>query len=340
MRSLKMQITKLLKTILFYSGVYALIRKFKPNSKVAILRYHAIVDDHDNHYAHPTICLSKKKFEQHVKYFASRYTVLSLDQVIQALRTNTPLPKNAVAFTFDDGYADNLYAAKILKKYSATGTFYLTAACIDRQEPFWLSELIYYFLHSQKPSFELNLDSGEVVPFSFKQADNEKRWRMNEKVVGIIKGKNRALREKIRAQIRSELNDVNFQQVEKNIMLTWEQVAEMKNAGMTLGGHTMTHLNLPNAGQDDALLEIKECKALLEEKLDCQIAHFSYPNSGPYDYYTEEIRDLVESCGYLSSTTSYAGFAGPDSDHFALRRVRTVPSLVETVSGMEWDRIF
>lgn len=335
-----MRITRAIKAILFYTGVFAVIRKMKPNPCVAILRYHAIVDEKENDYANPSICLSKKDFERHVKYFSRKYTVLSLDTVILALRKQEPLPANSVVFTFDDGYADNFVAAQILKKYGATGTFYLTAACIDRREPFWLSEVIYYLLHTKKTSLILNATGDANITFRLQNANKSQRWQMAAKLIGMIKSNNRSMREDIRRQIREQLDDVPFENAADSIMLDWEQVRQMCDDGMSIGGHTMTHLNLPNAGRQDAEAEILECKKLLEKKLNCEIIHFSYPNSGPYKYYTKEIRNLVEQSGYMSSATSFAGFAGRDCDLFALRRVRTVPSLIETVAGVELDRIF
>ncbi|MFQ5628582.1 MAG: polysaccharide deacetylase family protein [bacterium] len=334
-----MRITHAAKVLMFYIGIFAIIRKLTPNPRAAILRYHAIVDNDDNDYANPSICLSKKSFERHVKYFSQKYNVVSLDTVIKTLQDGKPLPVNAVVFTFDDGYADNFIAAQILKKYRATGTFYLTAACIDRREPFWLSEVIYCVLHTQKSSLVIQAAQGEEINFNLINTNKSKRWQITEKLIGIIKSNNRRVREEIRQQIREQLDDVRFAEVADKIMLTWEQVRRMHDNGMTIGGHTMTHLNLPNAGRKDAEAEILDCKKLLEEKLDCEVIHFSYPNSGPYKYYSGEIRNIVERSGYLSSATSYAGFAGKDCDPFALKRVRTIPSLVETVAGIELDRV-
>lgn len=340
LRFLKMRISFLVKSVLFYSGVFALIRIVKPNSRVAILRYHAIVDAHENFYANPSICLSKKQFEKHIKYFSKKYNVLSLNAVVVALREGKPLPPNSVVFTFDDGYADNFFAAEILKKYGATGTFYLTTACVDRNEPFWLSEVIYYFLKTKKQAFEIQAPGDETIKFDLQNTNGTTRWQAIEKMVAIIKGNNKYVREKIRNQIRTQLDDVRFEKIADKLMLDWEQVRRMQDSGMTIGGHTMTHLNLPNADYDDAKAEILDCKTLLETKLQQKILHFSYPNSGPYKYFTGEIRNLVEECGYQSSATSFAGFAGPESDCFALKRVRTVASLVETVAGLEWDRFW
>jgi peptidoglycan/xylan/chitin deacetylase (PgdA/CDA1 family) len=334
-----MRISRLVKSVLFYAGIFALIRILKPNNRVAILRYHAIVDAHENFYANPSICLSRKQFEKHVAYFSRRYNVLSLDTVVAAWRAGKPLPPNAIVFSFDDGYADNFFAAEILKKYGATGTFYLTAACVDRKEPFWLSEVIYYLLKTEKQEFTIQAPGDEIMKFSL-HANGAIRWQAIEKLVAIIKSNNKSVREKIRNQIRAQLDDVQFEDIADKIMLDWQQVRRMCKSGMTIGAHTMTHLNLPNAGAQDTWAEISDCKALLEEKVQQKILHFSYPNSGPYEYYTEKIRNLVEACGYQSSATSFAGFAGPESDRFALKRVRTVASLVERVAGLEWDRSF
>lgn len=336
-KKIKMAVTGALKTVMFHTGVFGIIRRVKPNSKAAILRYHAIVDQSENTYAHPTICLSEKQFEKHVRYFAQRYKIMSLDEIVEHLIEKKPLPANAVAFTFDDGYTDNLRATRILKKYGCSGTFYLTAACIDRQEPFWLSEVIYLVLKTNKKRIAIS-EAGQDLKLTLGKRDQ--RWSSVSKIVALIKGNNREVRESVRKQLREQTDDVSAANLNERVMLTWRQVKEMIADGMIMGGHTMTHLNLPNAGESDANLEITECKKLLEAKLGREIRHFSYPNSGPYEYYTQEVRDLVEASGYQSSTTSYYGFVEPGDDLFSLRRVRTVPSLVETVAGMELSKIF
>ena len=331
-RSVKMRLTRGIKALLLHAGFFGLLRRLRPNRRVAILRYHAVVEAPGNYYASPSICISKNDFERHVRYFAKKYRVLSLDEVITALHQKQPLPANAVVFTFDDGYADNYTAAKILKKYGATGTFYLTAACIDRQEPFWLFEVTYLvrFSPRQKLTLQLNGDKQE-----FTLGDRQQRWQVVRQLVRLIKSNNRTVRENIRSQLRIQLADSAYARKTDEVMLTWEQVREMLQDGMVIGAHTLTHLNLPNADPEDARQEIAGCKILLEEKLSTPIRHFSYPNSGPYKYYTKAVRDMVQESGYDSSVTSYAGFADTSSDLFTLHRVRTVPSLAETVAEIE-----
>ena len=69
----------------------------------------------------------------------------------------------------------------------------------------------------------------------------------------------------------------------------------LSDNGMTIGGHTMTHLNLPNADYKDAAYEIRECKKLIEKNTGKQVRHFSYPNGGNYDYYNNIVMDIVKN---------------------------------------------
>ena len=162
-----------------------------------------------------------------------------------------------------------------------------------------------------------------------------KRWRAVRAMVRLIKSNDRTVRESVRGQLAKQLDIPGFQSKMENLMLTWEQIHEMQENGMIFGAHTLTHLNLPNAGAADARKEIAECKTFMEEKLGIPVIHFSYPNSGPYEYFTPEVRNMVEQSEYISAVTSAAGFAESNNDFFAIKRVRTVPSLIETVAGIE-----
>lgn len=99
------------KSFLFGSGFYSTFRRVLPSRRLAILRYHAICGAEGRAYAEPGICVSPSAFEAHVTYLTSHYRVLSLPEAVRFIREKKSLPANAVALTFDDGYADNLWAA-------------------------------------------------------------------------------------------------------------------------------------------------------------------------------------------------------------------------------------
>ena len=333
----KQSLSTTVKRIFLKSGVYDILRRLFPHSEAAILRYHAIVEPEDNFYTSPSIALSPKLFETHVKYLSRRYHVLSLDQIIDLLHQSKPFPPNSIGFTFDDGYADNFFAAQILHKYHANGTFYITTEPIDRKSRLWLSEIICLILKTEKNQLEIFVD-GESHIFSFN--DQSSKWSAIRQITKIIKSNNQTVREQIRSEILKKLGNTLLLNMVANLMLNWEQVNEMVGMGMLIGSHTLSHLNLPNAEPSNAIKEIRNSKEVLEKKLNNPVRHFSYPNSGPYEYFDSRIRSYVVDAGYESSTTSQQGFVNGKSDLFALQRIRTIPELSEVIHSLEWDRLF
>ncbi len=332
----KNKLSLLIKKLFLRLGVYGLLRRLFPNPKIAVLRYHAVVEAQDNFYTSPPIALSPAEFERHVQYFAKKYTVLSLDEAVDYLKRKETPPSNSVVFTFDDGYADNLPAARILKKYGANGTFFITTNPIGRECRLWLSEVTYLILKTSQPTLAISF-GGQNHPFHL--TDTQSRWKAIRALIKIIKSNNRSVRENILVQLREQFGEGKLLAEVEDLILTWDQLKEMAEMGMVIGSHTLTHLNLPNAEPEDAVKEIAESKVVLEKKLGKKIRHFSYPNSGPYEYFNERIRQYVIDSNYESSCTSKNGFLDHNSDLFALERVRTVPELAEVAHEMEWDRI-
>ncbi len=329
--------TSMIKNIFLKFGIYGLLRRLFPHKHAIILRYHAVVDGTENYYTSPPIALSPNEFEEHVKYFSKNYRVMSLDEIVEIIKQKKKLPRNTLAFTFDDGYADNLQAAKILHKFNATGTFYIVVEPVLRKNPLWLAEVTYYLLRTDEEAFHLLLENNKI---EFPLVDRRSRWRAIRDIIRLIKSNNRSTRDTILPQLRAQLGNTMLDNEISELMLNREQVKQMTEMNMTIGSHTMTHLNLPNAEIEDAVWEIGESKKVLEKELGCKIKHFSYPNSGPYDYYNETIRDMVVKAGYNSATTSFNGFFTKSSDPYAIKRMRTVPDLAEVVHQMEWDRFF
>ncbi|MBC8231140.1 polysaccharide deacetylase family protein [bacterium] len=336
MKTFKIRLTSFIKWILFHLGIFSLIRILLPNDKVAILRYHSIQEPDKNFYASPSITISPEAFEKQVKYLSKRYNVISLDEVVDCIKTPRPFPKNSIVFTFDDGYADNYNAYKILKKYGATGTFYLTSACIDNESPLWLFEVHYLVNNTKENKLELSVN-GEKVIFDLREQQHKPQI-INE-IITLVKSNNLQTREEIRSQLRIKLGVNGLKDASKKVMLTWEQVKEMAANGMTIGGHTLTHANLPNADFEDAMHEIKDCKTMLEKNLDIPIKHFSYPNGGNYEYFNDAIKKAVKETSFVSSTTSKNDFAGLDSDLYELSRIGVSKKFSELVYLLEGERI-
>ncbi|MBI2639102.1 polysaccharide deacetylase family protein [Candidatus Peregrinibacteria bacterium] len=74
--------------------------------------------------------------------------------------------------------------------------------------------------------------------------------------------------------------------------LTWEQLQQLKDAGMEIGSHTLWHPYLTRSKK--AREEIFESKKILEEKFGTPIQVFAYP----FGDFNNEIEKLAQEAGY------------------------------------------
>ena len=331
-RHVRKSVAPTLKAVCLRTGIYSAVRRLRPTGQVGILRYHAVTDPASCWYAEPGICLSPADFESQVAYLTRHYRILPLELIVRALRSGEPLPSDALAITFDDGYADNYEAARILARYGATATFYLTAACIGGEAPFWVSELRALLGSIEHPQIVLHPPQGAPISVALGSATDRKQAL--KEITRTFKSQPIATRDALLAELRGIAGNPRI----PDPMLTWAQVREMHRMGMTIGGHTLTHANLPSAGLDGARVEITACRERLQRELGAPVTMFAYPNGGAVRYFTPDIQRLVREAGFEAATTSTNGFAGRSSDLFALERVRTGWRLEDLAFALEIER--
>jgi len=120
-------------------------------------------------------------------------------------------------------------------------------------------------------------------------------------------------------------------------LMTASQIRQWAQAGMEIGAHTQTHCKLPRIPDDDAMRQIRACKADLAELLGEPVAHFCYP----YGLYEARHAVMAQDAGYQSATTTQRGKAQAGSDLFQLRRIPVVRStympqfLLKLLTGYE-----
>jgi peptidoglycan/xylan/chitin deacetylase (PgdA/CDA1 family) len=331
LRRVRSTVARVAKTWMLRGGVMGALRTVRPSRKLGVLRYHAICGPEGFGYADPSICISAEAFERHVQYLVGHYRVLDLPAAVSVLRRGGTLPANAVAITFDDGYADNLHASRVLHRHGVNGTFYITSGCLAGGEPFWPSEIRSLVAAIPGRRFTLTA-AGERLELSH-DTPAERQAALRQ-LARLFKSHPIAIREDLREQLRRLARHAAY----VSPMLTWDQLAEMHGLGMTIGAHTVTHPNLPSAGLEDAEREIAGSKAQLERALGVPITMFSYPNGGAERYFTPDVQRLVRTAGFEASVTSRNGFAGAHSDLYALERVQVAERLEDLVFALEVER--
>jgi len=106
----------------------------KRASKVPVVAYHSIANDHDHLVHHLSLPLSI--FERQLQYLQREgFEAVTLYDVHRFLRDGAQLPPRAIALTFDDGYLDNwVHAFPLLKKYGLKATIFVTTDFVDPSE--------------------------------------------------------------------------------------------------------------------------------------------------------------------------------------------------------------
>jgi poly-beta-1,6-N-acetyl-D-glucosamine N-deacetylase len=249
--------------ILYWSGLPWLIREVFARRKVTIINYHNPKPD---------------IFEKHARFYDSRYSFVSIDQVVDALekKTFSHLPLKSILITFDDGYASNAQLFPILQFYHIPAVIYAVAGVVDTQRHYWFDQLPH---HGQA------MRVLKLIP------DNVRRNRM--------------------------LHDYNhWDEKEYNIpvALSRKMLESFTDSGGTVGSHTLFHPLLDRCEGDVGFLECRTSRERLEKLIGRPVVHFALPNGN----INESVLDWVRRAGYRSCRTTTPGWVNPRTSPYLL----------------------
>jgi peptidoglycan/xylan/chitin deacetylase (PgdA/CDA1 family)/ribosomal protein S18 acetylase RimI-like enzyme len=108
--------------------------------------------------------------------------------------------------------------------------------------------------------------------------------------------------------------------LENNKLLSWAQVKEMSENGITFGIHTSTHPNLARLSPQQVTQEISASQAALEKALGKKAEFFAYP-FGTIMHMNDITKKVVAGQGLKCALTSIYGTVDLNSDIFRLRRI-------------------
>ncbi|MEV7992312.1 polysaccharide deacetylase family protein [Streptomyces sp. NPDC086077] len=100
-------------------------------------------------------------------------------------------------------------------------------------------------------------------------------------------------------------------------MLDWDQVRELAASGVEIGGHSHSHPQLDQLGDDALRFELSRCRDIVAAELGAPPASFAYP----YGYSSRRVRQEVRATGYGQALAVGNDLARPAQGPYALRRV-------------------
>jgi peptidoglycan/xylan/chitin deacetylase (PgdA/CDA1 family) len=229
------------------------------------------------------------------------------------------VPKRAVVVTLDDGYADNLHAAKpALEANGVPATVFVTSGLLGRQS--WWDELA-LLMSSEPRSAEqgsIELD-GRVLQWNLRATNRDPGARAD-----CIRSFQRALldsspeaRDRAMGELREAFRGTGPHPTSPR-MLTPEELMQLASGpAIEVGAHSVSHPRLGALSQLEQRLEISRSKESLEALLSTPVRAFSYPNGS----FSSTTGALVREAGYACACASFSGVASASSDPFALPRM-------------------
>lgn len=240
--------------------------------------YHRVVarvDDRPGR-ALPAMETSVAMFERHLDWIARRFRIVPLDELAAGLSPESrPSPIPLAAITFDDGYADVYeHAVPLLKRKGIPAAFFVVTDLVGTSELPW-HERLYAALAARHPA----------VPDPF-AATQRLLQRLSQADVRSV------------VHILTRLREASDRPAALRLM-TWEMLADLRDAGMTIGSHTRTHAFLANEPSSRIAAEVAQSRRILEGRLRTPVRYFAYPGGS----FTASVVSAVARAGYRGAFT-------------------------------------
>jgi len=212
-----------------------------------------------------------------------------------------------VNISFDDGFEDVYSVAyPILKKYNVPFTIYLTTDFPEKKAMIWWVFLEKMLLDNS----EIILSTGE----KYKCGNLKDKIKLFELLSNRIYKSNNNSTDEFKKLFVDYLENPIFDNEE--ISLSWTQIQEMYNDGLcTIGSHSVSHSILTKITAQDLRNELINSKETIEDKLNLQVDHFSYPHSFVNDKVEDEVKKI-----YKTAVLGYGGSIRLNDNFYRLSR--------------------
>lgn len=238
-----------------------------------VLPYYHLISDESAPHVRPLYHFKGvAEFKRDLDFFLTHFQPVGLDDLLNHLRENRPLPPRAFLLSFDDGFREmSEVVAPILKDKGVIATFFLNSAFVDNRE---------LCLH-QKAALLLG-KLAEKSPAGL--AENMKElFRVNGIAVADIFATLKFMRYADRAVLdrAAALCDLQFDTFlkEQKPYLTSGQIRALLKDGFTIGAHSVDHPFYGDLTVEEQLRQTRDSLKFLEETFGVSQRAFAFPHS-------------------------------------------------------------
>ena len=281
-----------------------------------VLCYHRVVHELRHHsWSAPAMLVTKRTLAAQLEWVGRRYRFATLDEVAQACESGQRQRRPLAAVTFDDGYAD-LYrnGLPVLARMGIPATAFVVTDLIGT-DGLQLHDRLHALLRQANRRFGATgirslFDRHRLEHPPWRHDRTWSRAQVTRLGEVLLASEPRATLERLASDLERYVA-VPPELASTLHAVDWTMLRELQKAGVEIGSHTRSHRVLPNERPDDVFEELAGSKRALEEKLQTEVRHFSFPNG----HFTTSTVRAVRAAGYRYA---YSTCFHRDSEHPAL----------------------
>lgn len=285
-----------------------------------MLMYHRVLSEEEriHSFSHEGIVVGMESFASQMEYLKDSFNVISLEEFLNQLPQKR-FEKYSCLITFDDGWIDNYTNAyPVLTTNELPAVIFLPVDFIGTKKQFWREKVSANLFALCTNSSE---DSRHILDklgldYLADQSPEQIKLSVQDYVSKLKKSspEERALVLSPLTQFSDKLPCLN-NNIDK--FLSWGQVREMRDSGMSFGSHSSRHNILTELSLDDAAWEVSSSRVVINDKIGGFPRTFCYPNGD----YSEQIVDIVARGGYDAAFSTKAGLVEAKDNPFTIKRV-------------------
>lgn len=295
--------------ILDAPGLRSLLARVPTWRGALVLNYHRVGTSAGTPWDHTLWSASAEGFDEQLAFLKRETDVVGpadLPALAAARRGRH------VVVTFDDGYRDNWEIAfPALRRHGLTATFFLATGFLDDPHVAWWDEIAWMVRNASDPPAEADA-AIHLLVHEYKHLPDERKAAYLD-----------ALAERTGAGRAGPAEA-------RGMWMSWDEARELRDGGMTIGGHTVTHPvlgQIPAAAQER---EIAGCAERLRAELELPMRWFSYPVGFPGSF-DEDTRRLLRAQSTELAFSFYGGHVRFDRwDPLDVPRINVAPTLDAT----------
>lgn len=276
------------------AGLVRLLERVGRRPGLVVLSYHRIGDPAASPFYRPIFSATQDDFRSQVALLCGRFRLIGLDEALSIAASGFRLDYPTALITFDDGYRDSAeLALPVLGALGVPAAFFIPSGFPGAARLPWWDHVAYVLNRTRRPNLALDLPEPLTI-----QIDPIDRADAIVEVVAAFLRSDRAddplLAEHL--EQRAEV-DVSAENPGQDLFMTWDQVRQLADAGMSIGSHSHSHPNLAKLSEGEQRAELVHSRQTLERELGREVVTLAYPY-GVADAVSDLTRRLAGEAGY------------------------------------------